>query len=37
MKWNMVFVKMGLDGNPPEGKRMVYNEFFGKLSLAINN
>ena len=26
--WNMVFVRMGVDGNLPEGKPYVYNEFF---------
>lgn len=36
-EWDMVFVRMGMDGNPPEGKRVVYNEFFGKLNLAIKN
>lgn len=27
-EWNLVFVRMGTDGNPPEGKSKVYNEFF---------
>lgn len=34
-KCNMVFVRMGVDGNPPEGKHVVYNEFFKKLAEAI--
>lgn len=27
-EWNLVFVRMGTDGNPPEGKSNVYNNFF---------
>lgn len=34
-EWNMVVVRMGLDGNPPEGKPFVYNEFFRDLTDAI--
>jgi CubicO group peptidase (beta-lactamase class C family) len=30
--WDMVMVRMGLDGNPPKGKTRVYNEFFRILS-----
>ena len=35
--WKMIVIRMGLDGNPPEGKQFVYNEFFKVLSKAINN
>lgn len=34
-EWNLVFVRRGEDGNPPEGKRFVYNLFFKELSGAI--
>ncbi len=34
-EWDMVFVRMGEDGNPEEGKRFVYNEFFAALSEAM--
>lgn len=36
-KWNMIVVRMGTDGNPEEGKRFVYNEFFKALGKAILN
>lgn len=26
-EWNMVIVRMGVDGNPPEGKHVIWNEF----------
>lgn len=35
-EWNMVFVRMGLDGNPAEGKRYVYNIFFRELAKALH-
>lgn len=34
-EWDLVFVRMGLDGNPPEGKPFVYNIFFSELGDAI--
>ena len=34
-EWKMVFVRMGLDGNPPEGKTNVYNRFFKVLSKGV--
>lgn len=30
-EWNLVFVRMGTDGNPPAGKAAVYNGFFERL------
>ncbi len=36
-EWDMVFVRRGEDGNPAKGKPFVYNEFFKRLSLAIND
>jgi CubicO group peptidase (beta-lactamase class C family) len=35
-EWNLVFVRMGVDGNPPEGKPVVYDRFFAKLARAIS-
>lgn len=35
-EWNMVIVRMGVDGNPPEGKYVVWNEFLKRLGEAIN-
>lgn len=35
-EWDMVVVRRGEDGNPPEGKRFVYNAFFRALGHAIN-
>ncbi len=34
-EWNMVVVRMGVDGNPPMGKPQVWNHFFEKLSQAF--
>ena len=34
-EWNLVFVRMGLDPNPPEGKAYVYNIFLKELEKAI--
>jgi CubicO group peptidase (beta-lactamase class C family) len=34
-EWNMVIVRMGVDGNPPEGKHVIWNEFLKRLSDAI--
>ncbi len=34
-EWDMVFVRMGEDGNPKKGKTLVYNEFFKRLTWAI--
>lgn len=34
-EWNLVFVRMGKDGNPEEGKRFVYDIFFKYLKDAI--
>lgn len=36
-EWDMVFVRRGEDGNPSKGKPFVYNEFFKRLALAIEN
>ncbi|GAB5558908.1 MAG: hypothetical protein SynsKO_05550 [Synoicihabitans sp.] len=36
-EWNMVIVRRGEDGNPPEGKRFVYNAFFKALGAAIDD
>ena len=37
-EWNMVVVRMGVDGNPPFGKHNTSNYFLGKLGDAfINN
>lgn len=36
-EWNMVIVRRGEDGNPPEGKRFVYNAFFRALGSAIDS
>lgn len=33
--WKMVVIRMGTDGNPEEGKRLVYDRFFGELAKAI--
>ena len=35
-EWNMVIVRMGVDGNPPEGKHVVWNEFLGILKKGIS-
>lgn len=35
-EWNMVFVRMGTDGNPPEGKHVVWNEFLRKFAMALS-
>jgi CubicO group peptidase (beta-lactamase class C family) len=34
--WDMVFVRMGLDGNPSAEKREVYNAFFETIGRALN-
>ncbi len=34
-EWNMVIVRMGVDGNPTEGKHIVWNEFLGKLKKGV--
>ena len=34
-EWNMVVVRMGVDGNPVEPKYIAYNRFFGKLTEAV--
>jgi len=34
-EWNMVFVRMGDDFNPREGKIPAFNRFFGRLGEAI--
>ena len=36
-EWEMVIVRRGEDGNPPEGKRSVYNAFFKALSKALED
>ena len=34
-EWNLVIVRMGVDGNPVFGKHNVYNHFIGKLRDAM--
>ena len=34
-EWDMVVVRMGEDGNPPEGKIPAYNGFFRELAKAV--
>ena len=34
-EWNMVYIRMGVDGNPPEGKHVVHNEFIKRLGMAM--
>jgi CubicO group peptidase (beta-lactamase class C family) len=34
-EWDMVYVRMGVDGNPPEGKHVVHNEFIKRLAQAF--
>lgn len=34
-EWNMVIVRMGVDGNPPEGKYVVWNKFLKRLGKAV--
>jgi CubicO group peptidase (beta-lactamase class C family) len=34
-EWNLVFVRTGVDGNPPEGKPVVYDSFFAELAKAV--
>ena len=34
-EWNMVYVRMGVDGNPPEGKHIVHNAFIKRLKIAM--
>ncbi|WP_282160936.1 serine hydrolase domain-containing protein [Ulvibacterium marinum] len=36
-EWDMVFVRRGEDGNPVKGKPFVYNEFFKRMALALEN
>ncbi len=36
-EWDMVIVRRGEDGNPPEGKRFVYNAFFRELAKAVES
>lgn len=36
-EWRIVFVRMGQDGNPPEGKPFVYNGFLSRLGEAIRD
>ena len=35
-EWDVVVVRMGVDGNPPESKRFVYNLFFKELAKAAS-
>ncbi len=34
-EWDLVFVRRGEDGNPKKGKPFVYNEFFKRMALAV--
>ncbi len=36
-EWNMVVVRMGVDGNPAMGKPQAWNSFFERLEQAILN
>ena len=36
-EWKMVLVRLGDDGNPPEGKRFVYDLFFKEMANAIRD
>ncbi|MEM9832266.1 MAG: serine hydrolase [Bacteroidota bacterium] len=36
-EWNLVYVRTGVDGNPPEGKHVVHNEFIKRLGLAFTD
>jgi CubicO group peptidase (beta-lactamase class C family) len=34
--WEMVIVRMGIDGNPPDGNATVLNAFLRRLGMAVN-
>ncbi|MCR9292694.1 MAG: hypothetical protein NXI32_08245 [bacterium] len=34
-EWNMVVVRMGVDGNPPMGKPQAWNGFFARLCQGV--
>jgi CubicO group peptidase (beta-lactamase class C family) len=34
-EWNLVYVRMGVDGNPPEGKHVLHNAFIKRLATAM--
>ncbi|MEM9920968.1 MAG: serine hydrolase [Bacteroidota bacterium] len=34
-EWNMVVIRMGLDGNPKQAKHLVYNKFFKTLKKGV--
>ena len=34
-EWNLVYVRMGVDGNPVEGKHVLHNEFIKRLKMAM--
>ena len=34
-EWNLIYVRMGVDGNPPEGKHVLHNEFIKRLGTAM--
>lgn len=34
-EWEMVIVRMGVDGNPPEGKHVVWNEFLKLVGQSL--
>ena len=36
-EWNLVYIRMGVDGNPPEGKHVLHNEFIKRLKGAMIN
>ncbi|MEM9920814.1 MAG: hypothetical protein AAF990_22130, partial [Bacteroidota bacterium] len=34
-EWNMVVIRMGMDGNPKQAKHLVYNKFFKTLKKGV--
>jgi hypothetical protein len=35
-EWEMVIVRQGTDGNPPDGTHAVLNSFLRRLSMAVS-
>lgn len=35
-EWNMVIVRMGVDGNPPDGKHVLWNDFLKILGKGVS-
>ena len=36
-EWSMVIVRMGTDGNPPEDKHVIWNEFLKRLGKGVDH